>query len=268
MPAIQPDLLKRQSARLVQTFADPQVFLRQFEDLLEFYADRARRPGLAGAPPPLLPAYQPPRPVLRQIVRDLAPLIARDPQHALVLADRLWEAAFLESRLLAIEILAQMDVPPAEPIVERVTSWATPNQEEQLLQPLLQAGTAPLRAGGQEAFLKMVRDWLSGPDPGHQALGLRALVPLVADQTFPNLPLIFRLVQPLVQRAPIDLLPYLEDLIAILARRSPHETAYFLRQSLPGVPQGGTTSLVRGCIAMFPPELQASLRQALKSASL
>jgi hypothetical protein len=60
MPAIQPARLRQQAALMVEHFDQPAAFVRSLHHLLEYYADRAHRPGQAGKPPALLAAYNVP----------------------------------------------------------------------------------------------------------------------------------------------------------------------------------------------------------------
>src|SRR3989304_215281 len=101
MPAIQLARLKIQSAQLSEDFVRPDKFVRGLRDLLELYADRTRRSGQFGEPAPLLPAFKVPAPVLRQVLKDLAPMATGDPQGGLALCEALWAEPFLEFRLLA-----------------------------------------------------------------------------------------------------------------------------------------------------------------------
>jgi hypothetical protein len=75
MPAIHPARLKIQAAQLVERFSTPHSFVSRLHDLLDFYANRAYRPGQSGEPHPLLTAYNVPRPVLHQVERELIPRV-------------------------------------------------------------------------------------------------------------------------------------------------------------------------------------------------
>jgi hypothetical protein len=92
------------------------------------------------------------------------------------------------------------------------------------------------------------------------------LLPLICDPAFENLPVFFRLIQQLCQAAPAALRPDLLDVLAALARRSPQETAYFLRQTLIFPDSPDTPWLIRQSLSQFPPEMQSSLRQAMREA--
>ena len=65
MPAIQPARLKQQAVLLAQQFDNPVAYVRSLHHLLDFYADRAHRPGQSGKPAPLTSAYRVHPPVLR-----------------------------------------------------------------------------------------------------------------------------------------------------------------------------------------------------------
>ena len=83
MPAIQLARLKIQSVRLAENFADPHTFARELRGLLDFYAERTHRPGQVGEPPPILPAYNVPPQVMRQVERELSPIAIQDPHQQL-----------------------------------------------------------------------------------------------------------------------------------------------------------------------------------------
>ena len=67
MPAINPARLKNSCSEIGEYFSNPQQFVAELHNLLNFYANRVRRPGEAGTPPPLSPAYHAPPPVLRHL---------------------------------------------------------------------------------------------------------------------------------------------------------------------------------------------------------
>jgi hypothetical protein len=93
---------------------------------------------------------------------------------------------------------------------------------------------------------------------------LRALSPLVADSSFENLPVIFRMITVLVREPPQSLRPDLLDLLATLAHRTPRETAYFLRQSLASSHSTMTAWLIRQSLEEFPEEVRESLQAAAR----
>ena len=266
MPAIQPARLRQQVALLAEDFDDPPAYTRSLHFLLDFYSDRARRPGKTGRPGPLLIAYNVRSPVLRMLAKELDPLIQENPAGGLDLCDALWAEPYLEFRLLAAMLLGQIPPNPPEEITDRLRGWITTDVELFLIEALLHHGIERLHREQPQAFLRLIESWMESTNTFQQQLGLRALVRLINDPTFENLPVFFRLIQPLCQAAPAALRPDLLDVLSALARRTPQETAYFLRQTLIFPDSPDTPWLIRQSLSKFPFELRSSLRQAMRDA--
>lgn len=265
MPAIQPARLKIQTARLAEDFSDPSVFVRSLHGLLDHYADRTYRAGQAGEPPPLLKAYHVPPPVLRQILKELTPAILQDRPGVLTLSKWLWDEPVFEFRSLAIALIGQVTPEPPEEILDLVETWAIPSTELRLLKSIFATGLSRVRREFPQVYLRQAGRWLASERTFNRQLGLQALVPLLAEAEFENLPVVFRMLAPLVRAAPVPLHPDLLDIIQQLARHSPKETAFFLRQNLEiKTDNPGTAWLARHSLSSFPPEIQASLRSALR----
>lgn len=266
MPAIQPARLKQQAAHLAEYYRQPEIFLREAHALFDFYAERARRPPKGGRPRPLLPAYHLPPPVLRAIVVELTPQLRHHPQAALALCDALWKEPYYECRLLAILLFGRLDPNPPEPLLQRLNTWLTPDLEMALLEPLLATGLEQLSRQQPQALLDWIQTQLEKPQPFNQQVGLRALLPLIRDPAFENLPLFYRLITPLYHNPHSRLRPDLIEVLSALARRSPQETAYFLRQVIQQAKSEDTLRLVRRSLSALPPEFQSSLLHALRRA--
>jgi hypothetical protein len=267
MPAIQPARLKIQAAELALGFGDPEAFCRALDILLEYYADRTYRPGLIGEPPPLLPAYNVPTQVLRVLERELAAEARRQPTAALQVCDALWERQTFEFCWLAAAILGQVTPDPPAEILARIERWASPSTEERLLEAIITSGMARLRQERRQVYFDKVTDWLETGRPFLQHLGLRALLPLMDASATANLPALFQRIAPLVRAAPAYLRPDLLEVLRRLAKLSPKETAFFLRQNL-AIQQDnpGTAWLARHSLEQFPVEVQVGLRAALREA--
>jgi hypothetical protein len=262
MPAIELSRLKLQAGRLRDHFSQPPAFIRLFKDLMEFYADRTHRPGLAGSPRPLLHTYNAPPPVLRQVLLEILPLVPDNPEAAAALMDALWGYENLESRLLAVSILGALPVEAKEPVLERLEKWL-PQAEESLVDDLFGRGLARLRQEAPEAYLSLARRKLISERVIDRQHGLRALAALVtADSRSDKLPEIFTLILPLTRSTPPALRPYLVRLLTALAKRSPPETAFFLKENLdfPDTPW-----MARRILPHLPNPQQEKLKQALRS---
>lgn len=264
MPAILPARLRQQAILLAGQFTDPPAFVRSLHHLLGFYAERAQRQGQTGPPPPLLPAYRVRPPVLRQLILELSPQAQDAPEAALALCDALWVVGYDEFAQLAISLLGQVPLKPVEAVLLRVERWTRQRNDLRIVDLLVVEGLRRVRSEQPERVLDLVEGWLGEADLLRKQLGLRALRSLVADLQFENLPILFRLVAPHARQIPAGLRPDVLEVIEALARRSPKETAYFLRQHLglsnsPDIPW-----LLRQGLNAFPASMQENLRQALR----
>ena len=261
MPAIHPARLKHQAALLAEHFDDSPAYVRSLHHLLDSYAERIHRPGQAGTPAPLLAAYKVRPPVLRQVLQELVPLARENPEAGLGLCDALWEQPNLEFRLLAAALLGQIPCNQPELILTRIRAWVQPDVEARLLEPLFTQGIGCLRREHPGEVIILAGDWLQQKDLFYQQLGLRIMLSFIDDPQYENLPAFYRLVQPLVRSAPARLRPDILEVLAALIRRSPNETAYFLRQTaaLPNSPD--TPFLIRQLLRDFPEDFQNGMRE-------
>ena len=201
---------------------------------------------------------------MRRILLELDPLAQEDAAGALALADAFWERSVLEFRLMAANLLGMVTPEDPLPILERVQAWNADNQEDTLLAAIADKGLARLRAESRELFIEQLADWLSSVELAVQKLGLQALLALVNQTRFQNLPVAFRLLAPLIQEAPRELRPYILSILRPLAQRSPQETAYFLRQAVTQGRAPPTLWLARHALDFFPEDNRQKLRETLR----
>jgi hypothetical protein len=266
VPAIQTARLRQQSAMLAEHFSDPPAYVRSLHYLLDYYADRARRPGQSGRPAPLINAYQVHRPVLRIILQELVPLAQKDPEQGFALCDTLWNESYLEFRMLASMLIGQMPVVITDELIRRIHQWITADLDVQLLDVILMDGLIRLRKERPLVMINLIQDWLNLSDNFYRQLGLRALLPAISDPGFENLPIFFRMIQPFMGNTPSGLRPDLLEVLTALAHRSPQEAAYFLRQCLDAQSVTDTPWLIRQILSEFPTDIQVNLRQSVRRA--
>jgi hypothetical protein len=264
MPAIQPARLRKQVQRLLETFDQPDIFVSLLHELLEFYADRTLRSSQVIEAAPLLNSYRVPKPVMRFIERDLAASIVAQPEAAFNLADALWNQRWLETRLLALTILGRLPTSNPDLISERVREWGSSCKEEKVLKALASDGVQRLRKEQREDFIRLLEDWYSSGELPQVLLGLRSTPDLLKDKKFDNLPLIFRWVGPLVRDVDLEFKEDLREVMRYLIRRSPQETAFFIRQALASAHDGKTARMLRPVVDEFPEEMKASLIQEIR----
>jgi DNA alkylation repair enzyme len=264
MPAIDLARLKKQTARLADIFDQPNAFLRELREVLEFYVNRTLR-SQSVAPSSVLPTYRTPVVVLRQIETEIGAVAERQPIQALELADALWDEGWLETRLLAAFLLGRIP-PQEERLLARLTAWTQAVRDPEVRAALLTTSLTRLRKETPDLFLILVKEWLHPARQRMWSNGIQALVPLISSPDFDNLPPIFEIVEPIIKASPGTLQFDLQELITVLYEASPEETIYFLQQILKESKSPLPAVALRRMSPELPPELQSNLREMLRKA--
>ena len=263
MPAIDLARLKKKAAQLTDLFGRPDEFVRALRDMLDFYVNRTRRDEGATAPSSVLETYRTPPAILKQIENELAPLAASRPNEALELADRLWDEGWLETRLLAASLLGRIP-PQEERLLARLTAWASQVRDPSVRSVLLTTSLARLRKETPGRFLALTGEWLK---PERQKLwphGIQALIPLIRDPNYNNLPPIFEILEDVVEAAPALIQNELIELLDALYEDSPTETIHFLQDVLEQSKSPMTATTIRRISASLPSGLAESVRSLVK----
>jgi hypothetical protein len=266
MPAIDLARLRKQAARLADFFFVPDEFVAHLHETLDFYVDRTRRDADAPAPGSNLSTYRTPPVILRQIEMGLRATAAEYPAAALELADLLWEQGYVETSLLAAFLLGSIP-PQDEHLLAHLSAWTQQVRDPAVRLALVTDSLTRLREESAERFLELVGEWLHPARPRSWSDAVQALLPLISDPQFQNLPPVLEVVEPLIQAAPSALQTDLEELILALYRAFPTETVVFLRHVLTSSNNPMTAVTLRRIAPRFPSELVDELRDFLRAAS-
>jgi hypothetical protein len=267
MPAVQLERLKTEISGLAWQFTNPEEFHRGLHNLLDNYSNRGYRAGREIKKVKFIQVYHVPPLVLSQIELEMSRLCRENPGAALLLVDELWKDDHLETRQLASYILGQIPLSPLDNVLQRLNDWCKPEEEMLSLEMLLQKGSWRLRREKPEVWLSMISNWLEHPEASYQKMGLQALLPLVQDHEFENLPPIFRLIQTFMYVEKPYLVTDLQEVIVALDRRTTGETVYFLRQIIYLHPEPEVMRLMRRLLPLLSADAQAILRGVIKQFS-
>ena len=266
MPSINLARLKTQSARLAEKFGEPGAFLRDLNEVLGFYTNHTIR-ATQVVKRLSVSTFHTPRPVIRQIENELAGLAEKRPAEAIALSKVLWEADSLESRLLAAFLLGSVPPDRAVSALARLPAWLNQSTDKEIRAVLLTNAMARLRREKPEAFFNILEGWLGSPSPTVQVWGLQALIPLLDDPQFENLPAVFRILRPaILASGPATQLDF-QACLAALERVSLTETIAFLREIIQSDPKPLLLRIIRRVLPALSPELQTALREMLREQS-
>jgi hypothetical protein len=263
MAAIDLARLKIRTAQLVEQFSDPPLFLRRLHELLDLYTNHTLRSAQTVRRTSLL-SYQTPAPVLRQIENAMLPLAGQYPDQAIALVTALWKDSALESRVLAGHLTGSIPPTEAIPLLSRLPEWLSQTTEMEIHQALLGDALARLRKENPQTFFLLVEDWLESPRSAWQIWGMQALIPLLREPGFENLPVVFRILRPaILQAGPITQVD-LQKCLAELEVVSLPETTLFLRQLLSDHPSPTFVRTIQRILPALSPSLQISLKECLR----
>jgi hypothetical protein len=264
MPAVNPTRLRFQIEEVLTHFDSPKAFHQSLSALFGAYSYRALRFGEYSPSKPLIPMYHIPDPVLRQLEYDLKPLLQSDPEAALACADEIWNDPYFEVSKVAIFILGNIPADDPQIIIERLSTWLNPGLDRALADHLLSEGTRQLQDNFPDAWEAFIGAYLSSQNPKLINLGLKGLSEGLKRTSFTNLPAIFRIISPFLRDPQFENTRAVENLLKVLADRSPNETVYFLKQTLAIVDNfPELTRLVKSILPLLPSQLQNELKAAL-----
>ncbi len=263
MPAIDLARLRKQANRLADFFFLPDEFMKHLREMLDFYVNYTLRTKENVAPGSNLKTYRTPPAVLTHIENELRVVAEANPHFALELADVLWDEGALETRLLAAYLLGRIP-PQEERLLPRLTAWTQQIRDPEVRSALLSTSLTRMRKETPNQFLALVREYLHPERTRTWTNGIQALLPMIADTSYTNLPPILDLVEPIIEEAPSTLQNDLADLIVALYRASANETTFMLKHILTTSENPMTVITMRRVSTSFPPPLQRELRELIR----
>jgi hypothetical protein len=223
MPAVDLARLAHQIEHVRSAIANPAAFRTRFRDLMDFYTDRIRRPGVEGGQAGV------PAQVVRAVANGLVEETGADVEKAALLADVLWSVGSREARRIALTLVQRQ--PPTD-LQSRVLAWAETTSDPDILAQLAGPALAPARADNPKRFLDALSDLRWHARHARRAFALRALAAAAEDRTFQDIPRILEMLAPRGQEPIGEERRGLRELASALAQRSPGETARCLAEAL------------------------------------
>jgi hypothetical protein len=263
MPAIDLTRLKSQSAKLVDLYDQPVNFIVNFKEILEYYTNltiRANQVTLRKE----LQSYNTPTPVIQQIINDLGKLANQNPVGAVNLTMALWKASFYESRFLAAHILGTIPPAMALSLFTRLPEWLYETNDQTIKTALLTFGLRRLRKENAKVLTQLISGWLNAPGPKTQIWGLHALIPLIQQVGYDDIPPIFEILRPAIEMVSSSTQVDIQACINALDSISPVETSHYLTEILQESKNPQLKRIFLRLLRGFSPELQKELTVVLK----
>lgn len=272
MAAIDLTRLNRQIEGLKEVFGQPEEFRKLFHETLQFYHRYAHRQHKDAVPVSFMRVYDLPDQVLPQLANGLSLKARQDANETLAVVDKLWTDDHFEARDLAAHLLGQVPLSAKANVFERINRWSSAPMDRAVVNSVFSKGSQRLRSEDPEGWVEFVGSLLASPIERTQNHGLFALSLLAEQSHSDQLPRFFRWIRPFLQSDQSLIQPNLGQVIAALARRSPTETAYVLKEVLSDTDGTSIEGRVRSYLPFFDEQvsqgLQASIRLHQKRTKL
>lgn len=259
MPGIQMAELQRQMDQLLLAFTRPTAFHQQLTELFE----RHGLPMHRGAVDVVEPAYHIPMLLEKEITELLRQPVDENPEAALRLIEELWQDRYFEIRMLAASLLGSLPPAAAPMLFDRLALMAKGETDGLMLRLLFRNATQRLRREQADGWLGRMGEWLSASDLATQKIGLEALYSVIEDESFENLPPVYRILEPYLFEPRREHDIRLRGVMKALAQRSPVETAYYLYELAPFITSERGQRFVRSCLPLFDETHQSLIREGL-----
>jgi hypothetical protein len=264
MPAIDLTRLKKQSDKLVDLFDQPDAFLHQLEEILEYYTNRTLRVSQV-IKKSNLSTYNTPRPVLLQIENAIEKLADEKPNAVVNLTNALWQASFYETHLLSAFLLGTIPPETAMSLLTRLPERLYETRDQGIKNALLTCALARLRRENPQILMMLISEWLNAPGPKTQTWGLHAFIPLMQQLGYDDLPQIFEILRPAIEAVSPSTQTDIQACINALYPISPVETIHYLTEILQETKNSQVIRTFLRFLRGFPPEMQKELSTIIKN---
>jgi hypothetical protein len=264
MPPINLPHLRARTAALAERFADPAATAAAVRQLLDDYADRSHRSSPRVASRSLAYSFKVSPPVLRAVVAALRGPAQANPAAAMAVADRLWQGGSREERLIAARLLGEVALRQPDPALALIEGWAMRIESAETADALAEHGLGPLMRSDPARYLAEARRWVAFPHKWVRRFALSALLPLVKDRQWDNVPSALTVVRLAMADADGDVRHAAVTVLSRLAPKSPAEIGQFLREQAART-NTHTGAIVRAAMTALDAEEQAAIVRALRS---
>jgi hypothetical protein len=230
LPPIDPARLRTRTEALAASFEDAGRLAAGVRNLLDDYADRTHRPSPRVVTSSVDNAYKAPGPVVRAIVTALRPAALARPEAALAAAAKMWAGGSREERRIAAEVLGAVATRRPAEVLAQIEGWLPQIETGETADALAEYGLGPLIRAEPARYLEAARHWVVHPKKWVRRFGLAALMPLVADKEWDNVPAALGVIRAVMREPDGEVRRAAAAALEGLGPKSPGEISRFLRE--------------------------------------
>ena len=263
MPSIDLIRLRKQIAHLGIFLEIPGEFLSEYKSLLEFYHQWSHHQHEENIPDSFMLVYDLPPQVVPEIELGLKPFLQGKGHVFFPLADTLRKDLHFECSNLAAFILGQTPAENIDALKDYLEAWLEGSLDKAVVETIFIKAASPLRNTDQDLYLIFLHSLLRSSNKRLANAGLVGLTLFLPSAKIDDLPKLFNIIGPLIQDRQVRQ-ENLETLIKELAKKSPVETAYLIRQVLSDTDDRHVASLARSFLEYLPIDSAETVTKAIK----
>lgn len=264
MPVIDPSRLQKQIRFCFAKQSNTELFVTAIKDLLESYSDHTYRPGELSTLPSSLQSYHVPQPLIWALRRELASLSQSHPEQALAIAKEMWEQPFREFKHLAISILENLPSEMEKELFRIAEQWVSTCIYNDLIESIAQHVMNNIRTKQPATLIDQAQKWVVDERLNVRMFGFFVLEQISVSISFSDLPLLFKIISPYLNRCPTQIYPHIVSICNNLIAKSPKEMAYLMHTAVIENPSADARKLIKSCLPAFPIEQQNDLSSLIK----
>ena len=262
MPLVQLSRLRSQLNALEAHFSNPEMFRNSLISLFVVYENKKASTNIWLRKISLFSTYNVPESVMSELESRLEVLARLNPDLALINADILWKIPYFEPKKAAIALISNLTDLYDNEFLQRIQNWLSVELEESLIKALVAAVETRSDLMQDKLWLGFINKWLNSKELQDIKLGLHLLNRTIS-HGYHNLPNIFSILTPLINKPPLSIQKDLVNLIQELILLSEAETASFLIMTGKLFPDDDNLKFLRKCVPLFDGFFQKEIRDSL-----
>jgi len=265
MPSVQLERLRPQINAITPHYENCDLFIKSLIALLESYKGEVDSSSTKISPYSIIPRMNIPMVVLNQLEISLKHLAKIYPDQTKIIAKNLWEQGFFETKKIGVFLVTNLPSHENFAYFRIIEDWIDEDIEQPIILEIFKNISKTKGLYQDPQWLLLIETWLSSKIERFQKIGLYALGYHIRSSTVKNLPVIFRLVEPLLSEPHFSINNELINSVESLIEASQPETAAFLIHLAAIYSKPEMFSLIRKCLPMFDPYFASDIKRKVKN---
>lgn len=263
MPAIDIAQVRAESAELARLYPDPNAFAMACLEFCQAHGLPVHKRSNLVSIHTLLKTYETPPAVIKTLVGAIRKLANARPQHALVVADRLWKEPVRELRIIAAELggIAVDSYPDQTKTM--MDNWLVGLDDLELADIIAEKVATVWLAADLWRRLDEARFWVISPHKYLRYFGLTALSGVAQQRNFADAGAVLNILGTVMRESDVEVRKAVVRLLRRLAESSPATVTTFLAQWAEAIDKN-TNWIVRQAMIKLDPAAQQEIMAALR----